>query len=1398
MRCDALKHNLFYVISMKVVFIPILFLWCFSNLGAVSGEYVINRIETDYELNQSWITKIEQDFLGFIWIGTSDGLYRYDGYEFRIYRSITGNDSTLAGNNITDVFEDSGQNLWVATSKGICVYDRDHDQFYREPDWSRQRISRIIEDNDGNLLFGSYNGLFLLSNPEKQFFKIEQYNPPSDTINENHEVFLTREGEILITNPYSINSFDIQTKSFKKEYTLENLTGDAIISIIQDYIGTIWIGTRDFGLFCLDPEGTRKLEHPPWNNNHFLINGTILSLLQSKDSVLWIGTENNGVALLDLKRFYRGKTEITQIINHDIDNGLSNNSIYALYQDLQGSIWIGTYSGLNFFNPINANFSHYRSGERFIDLNNNIVNAFYEKENEIWIATEGGINILNKNTGKFSYLTNNPNDPWSLSSDAVWAIMQDKENDFWIGTWAGGLNKYDVKTGKITQYQTDGSNQMPTSNNIFSLAEDENGNLWIGTMGGGLNKYDPQTGIFLSFVYDGTDPLSISNNWVRQVFIDSKKRLWVSTQNSLDLMDRENATFFHFLRDESNPGSISDNGSIVIFEDSKSNIWFGTETGLNLFNEADSSFTIYREDDGLPSDVINAIEEDDNGNLWLSTNKGITKFTDAIDLPQRLVFQNFDVKDGLQGNKFNRRSSLRTSDGSIFFGGKNGFNSFDPSGIIADTVIPPVVITDFLLFNRTSIKPGDEEAYINTNISQADLIRLKYKYSVFTIKFAAINYLIPEKSQYSYMLEGFEDEWNTVGNRRSATYTNLDPGDYTFRVRASNSNGMWNNEGTSIQISILPPWYRTSWAYFGYFLFISGITLLFRRFIVIRTGLQQQLVLQNMEKEKLEEINNMKTRFFTNISHEFRTPLTLILSPLESLLSDSALSRKMSEHIKGIQKNARRLLRLINQLLDVSAIEADHLKLKVSKGDLAGHVREIASLFRWPANQKDITYDFQTDAEEYLCYFDADKIEKICYNLISNAFKYTPNGGAIHIDLTTSDSAFENSYKGFIRILVKDSGLGIKKEDQEKIFDHFYRSEFAENVQKGGSGIGLGLVRGLVKANHGEVMIVSDEGKGTEFTVYLPVEKRFFNEHEIDPTVKTDSHVTLDIYDLEYSLPAESGKNGDESQRKEHTEGKPLILIVEDNQELREHLADHFQNEYCVAEAQDGEMALEFVNENTPDIIISDIRMPVMDGIELCKKLKTEEKTSHIPVILLTAKADEKDRYQGLCTGADAYITKPFEVKILDATVRNQIEIRMQLKDKYSRSIKVEPTEISITSVDEKFLKKAIAIVEENIANPDYSVDAFSKDIGMSRSHLHRKFVGLTGHSPSGFIRTLRMKRAALLLTKGQLTVSEILYEVGIKSRSYFTKSFKDQFGISPTEFVAKHKSENQEFSIPD
>jgi len=636
------------------------------------------------------------------------------------------------------------------------------------------------------------------------------------------------------------------------------------------------------------------------------------------------------------------------------------------------------------------------------------------------------------------------------------------------------------------------------------------------------------------------------------------------------------------------------------------------------------------------------------------------------------------------------------------------------------------------------------------------------------------------------MLEGFEDEWNQAGNLRSATYTNLDHGDYVFRVRASNNSSVWNKDGIELKITIQRPWYRTYWAYAFYGLVILLIVLTYRRFILIRSHLKHELVLQGVEKDKIDQLGKMKSRFFTNISHEFRTPLTLILGPLDSLVSDINLKERTQEKLSIIQKNARRMLRLINQLLDISEMEADHLKLMVHKGDVVGFVRELASLFHWVAGQRRINYNITTGTEYFEGYFDNDKVEKITYNLLANAFKYTPDGGTINLSMEIIEKEADEGQQ--LQIVIKDSGVGISQEDQKKIFEHFYRSDRVAFSGKSGSGIGLALVRGLVRVYRGEISLDSQSGSGTRFTITLPLGREAFQDDEIGERKADEIPLTVDIYDLEH------GTDERKESRAEDRKHKGKILLVEDNAEMRKHIADLLRESYQILEAENGMRALAICSDHSPDLILSDVRMPEMDGLELCRRIKSDQNLSHIPVLLLTAKARDEDRLEGVHEGADAFITKPFENELLRATIRNLLESRLKMKEKYSRSVVVEPTEISITSVDEKFLKKAISIVEENIANPDYSVDTFSKDIGMSRSNLHRKFVGLTGHSPSGFIRTLRMKRAALLLTKGQLTVSEILFEVGIKSRSYFTKSFKEQFGCSPTDFVrnSKENTENK------
>jgi signal transduction histidine kinase/ligand-binding sensor domain-containing protein/CheY-like chemotaxis protein len=1364
-----------------------------SKAFTANEEFVFKQIVAANELSQAWVTTIIQDHLGFMWFGTTDGLYRYDGYEFKVYRSMAGDQSTLIGNNISTIFIDKNGFIWIATTKGLCLYNRDRDCFIQKDNWPKIHISDIAEDTKGRLYLGSYVGFYRFT-PEKENFEyyIDSYQS-SEIYNGNQTFYFTRSGSLLMNGDDGLYRFNEADNMIKPIFHGNNFVGYEMTAITEDHSGNLWIGFRDYGLFYVKKENLSSPIRLNLPANHFLNTGTVLSIIESTDSTLWIGTENNGLVLMNLKKFYHSPQEIVQITGRISDpNTLSNNSIYALHEDVQKNIWIGTYSGLNFYNTANNNFHHQRYiAEDEGSLNNNIVNCFYEYNDQIWIATEKGINILNRKDGSYSYLTHKSNNPNSLSTNAIWALAKDDEDNFWIGTWAGGLNKYNPQNGRFTHFNhIENDPNSISSNNIFSIFIDKSGLLWIGTMGGGLNKYDPKTNKFTNYVHDNNDSSTISNDWVRQVYIDSKNRMWISTYTSLDIFKTTTGTFKHFYYNINNPDGISDIGAISILEDSKKHLWFGTESGLNLFNESDSSFIKYQVRDGLPGNTIHSILEDENGNIWTSTDMGISKFVNGSSLPKSPEFVNFDVRDGLQGNRFNSRSALETKDGCLFFGGKNGFNRFYPDQIAQNKYMPPIVITSLKVSNN-EISPANDPSVLNKHISIADHFRLKYKQSVFSISFAALNYLIPEKNQYSYMLEGFEKTWNNVGSNRTATYTNLDPGEYIFKVKACNNSGIWNDPGVSLRITILPPWYRTIWAYLLYMMIIAGIVLLYRRLVIQRTQLQHQLELKNLEKEKLNQISQIKTRFFTNISHEFRTPLSLIISPVENLLSDISLKSKELEQLSIIQKNSRRLLRLINQLMDISKIESDHLKLKVEKADIVQYIGEIISLFRYLATQNKIDFTFKTNRESFICFFDTDKIEKICYNLIANAFKYTPQKGKVSVILEILNEPGEKEFNGHICIRVKDNGIGISKEDQDKIFEQFYRADSNHNNILG-SGIGLSLVQGLINVYRGKIKVVSEPEKGSEFIIYLPFEEKYFNSAEISRSDEKPRTVTMDIYDLEQYV-----EKKDELLQPagviDNDEDKTVILIVEDNDELRAHLTDKFSSLYQVYSASNGSEALSMVHTHFPEIIISDIKMPVMDGLELCKRLKSDESTSHIPVILLTAKAGNEDRYEGASVGADAYITKPFDTKVLIATVKNLIETRRQLREKYKRSLVIGPSDIEIASVDEKFIVKAIAVVEKFISDPDFSVDIFSREVGMSRSHLHRKLVGLTGFSPSGFIRTIRMKRAAKLLTKGKLTVSEILFEVGIKSRSYFTKSFKEQFGVVPTEYADNFEEEKTE-----
>lgn len=1367
----------------------ILFLVVITSPTLAQNEYkqmYFKQYSVENGLSQSWVKCIYQDYLGFMWFGTVDGLNQFDGYEFKVFKRNAKLNNSLKNNDVTDINSDKYNNLWISTSTGLCLFNRKFEDFYYNPKWPEIYITNILPHNN-NLIIASDEGLFYMDIKNQEFKRYQINN--SEILTKPYISSLAKDnrGQIWIGTLEGLFTMDSTFKNLRK-FNLKNPTKSNLrISTIKiDAHDNIWIGTETTGLYQI--KYNSEISDYQLLNNHFnsvISDGLIRTIEQDINGNLWIGIENSGIIIIDPKNPVNPLIATISASKKN-ENSITSNSIHDIFKDKHGNFWLGSYGGgINFYNHNGINFKLYRhSVENTNSLIHNNVNVFYEFKENIFIGTEGGLSIFDPQSDSFQNINQISQYNSTNHTDAIWAITADSDDLIWIGTWANGVSTFYPQTKAIKTL----SSEILYKLNIFSILEDSEGIIWIATMGDGLVSYNKSNQKLTRYLTDINNPYSLSNNWVRQVYENSRNELWISTGSSIDLYDRTKKQFIHFNSNIYDTTTISGRGAYIIFEDSNHNMWFGTDGGLNYFVRKDSTFRYYQEDDGLPNNSVKGILEDDHGNLWLSTNKGISKMYNGIDLPNNPSFQNFDVSDGLQGNEFNRRSALKNRDGLMFFGGNQGFNIFHPDSLHQNTNPPEIVFTDFLISNK-KVNIHDQKAPIKQHISLADHITLKYSQSVFTIQYAALDYINSDKNQYAYKLEGFDPEesgWNEVGNQRIANYTNLNPGEYLFKVKASNNDGIWNEEGIQIAITILSPWYRTKLAYFIYILFIGSLVYTFRRMILMRMKLHHEIEIKQMEKEKLDEVHQVKTSFFTNISHEFRTPLTLIITPVEKMLFNNEFSLEINKQLQVILKNSKRMLRLINQFMDISKIEAGYLKLSVHEGDLAKFIQAISDIFSYQAKQKKVLYSFEMSHDSIIGWFDSDKIEKILYNLLSNAIKFTPPGNHVSLHVKFNDkNDTSKPFPGFFEIWVKDTGQGIKDDEKNMVFKRFHQSHERTQKTSPGTGIGLSLVHGLVDKYGGVIDFESEYGKGSTFYIRLPMVRKFFQEDSIINkseeeyfSVLQNNHLISDANSNQIS-----GENNIDLIRE-----KPELLIIEDNIELLNYISDQLGEKYKILTAFNGKEGISIAKKQQPDIIISDIMMPETDGIELCEILKSDTKTSHIPIILLTAKAAKEDQVDGLKTGADAYITKPFSFDILEARINNLLLSRKKLKEIFIQKVNLEPKDITITSVDAKFLKDAMDLVEKNMANTEFSTDLMSSGMHMSRASLHRKLVALTDLPPSSFIRTLRIKRAANLLLKGQKTVSEVLYEVGIKSRSYFTKSFKEIYGYSPKEYVEKEK----------
>lgn len=1361
----------------------ILGLLVWINALAQTREYAFRSIDVQQGLSHNQVHCILKDSRGFIWIGTISGLNRFDGYNFKIFRHIPSDSTSLNDNRIQSIFEGPEGKLWIRTLTTYIVYDPANEKFLHHITLAGMPVagmSIIFKDSKQNLwLVTANNELYRYFPGNGTAILVmagSSDDKPEVAVNALGEdghgnIWIMRSGGILERIDPETNKITFTSQHIKDHFP-ERLSMNFFIDRDNDF--WIYSVTNELGVVRLNPLNGSIYHYHTGSSKYNLNNDLVTSIIQDHMGMIWVGTDHGGINIID-----KSGSGNTVLINNPYDeHSISQNSITSLYEDDENIIWIGTFKkGFCYYHPNLFKFKLYQhqpGNPNSLPFND--INCIQEDvEGNLWLGSNGeGLIFFDRQKETFKSFRHDESDRHSLSNNVIVDMVFDKDNFLWLGTFYGGLNRFDGRNFKHYFHQP-GNPKSLSNDRVWEIFEDSKGNLWIGTLGGGIDIFDKKTETFRHFYpyQTGTG----QSPFILDIIEDKSNNIWIGTPDGAVCFSMSDSSFTHFISSVSDKNTLSNNVIISILPDSRGLIWFATQEGLNIYQPQKHTFTRYYMEDGLADNSILELIEDNDGNIWASTTSGITKIyireVDNKDI--KLCFTNYTKSDGLQGKEFNEGMALKTRSGELIFGGPDGFNIINPSSVTYNEHPPRVVITGLQIFNR-NVDIGQKingRVLLANSITQTTRIVLKYFEDVIAIEFSALNYIHPEKNQYEYMLEGFNKEWMKVtSGYRKAIYTNLDPGEYTFKVRASNNDNLWNEQATELTIVVRPPFWKTKVAIFIYFLLLLSAMILLRYLILVRERIK---VNEENEKEKVRrkhELDLLKIRFFTNVSHEFRTPLSLIISPLENLIKLTG-DEKLSSQFKIMYRNARRLLNLVNQLLDFRRMEVQKIQLKPAYGDIVFFVNEIYQTFMDLAEKKNMKFRFESNHSEFFTWFDHDKLEKIVFNLLSNAFKYTPEGKDITIELlvVAGEKKQQGRTSDQVTLLVSDTGIGIPTENHEKIFESFFQNENPGNYLSGSSGIGLSLTKEFVQLHNGTIKLESEPGKGSKFTVILPLEYKVIQE----PQPQT-------------SVPLQATE---ESHEHKNLGGKKQasVLLVEDNNDFRFYLKDNLKYQYNIIEAANGGEGVAMAVANLPDLIVSDVMMPVKNGFELCRELKSNPVTSHIPIILLTARMSDKKKLEGYEKGADDYITKPFSFEMLQSRMNNLIEQRERVKDSFREHFKIEPGEIGITSLDEKLIAKAIKLVEENMSNADFSVEKLSRELGMSRVHLYKKLTALTGKSPIEFIRIMRLKRAAQLLGKSQLTVSEIAYEVGFNDPRYFSRYFKAEFGVLPSQYGSSKKS---------
>jgi len=1366
------------------------------NLYAHTRDPKFRQISVEEGLSHVSVNCILQDHEGFMWFGTENGLNRYDGYRFRIYKNDMPDTTSISDNAVLCLFQSEPGIIWIGTRQGgLNRLDKRTNRFtqYKYQAGNRQSISdncvnTIDGDNKGTLWVGTANGLNSYNPSDKSFTCYYSDREKTRGLRSDNILSVTADinGVIWIgTDGGGLSRFEPAEKIFFSYSHLvsrnEPHSGLIINDIFYQEPGILWLATEGSGLVRFDmiSGGSVFFSHDPTNPLSIGSNSvnTIHKESIHKKNLMWLGTSGGGINIFDpvTGKFFRHKCDLNTLCC------LGTNTINKIIEDRSGIIWVGTdCCGLNKYDDTYFNFFHHRElYGGFENLKHDKIWVFCEDQSGyLWIGTSHGLNRLETANGRIKNFCFNSDDPASLSNDEVTSICVDHNNALWIGT-ENGLNQYDAEQEQFIRYRADSQRANSLSDNsIISLVEDRKGNLWIGTKFGGLNKLDPQRNNFEHFKHNPNDSRSIANTAVLTIIQSAKEwgeDLWIGTFNGgLLKFNTGSERFTHYRNDPNDARSLSHNTVTALYEDTEGRLWIGTAGGgVNIFDRRSGHFDHLTVKTGLLDNMIHNIVVDDHGNLWMGTPRGLSKYDINLQL-----FRNFHFGNEIHPAQKSFNALFKGRDGTFYFGALNSFISFSPDSLAENQIIPPLAFT--------GIKVLNEEIPMESTLYPHRVLNLAHDQNFFSFELSVLDYLDPTANQYSYMLEGINSEWVYNQNLRTISFTDIRPGEYTFRFRGANSVGVWNEAGAAVTVIIHPPFWKTWWAYSTYSVLLVLFLSASYRLVLNRERRRNREKISEFQKKKLEEINAEKSKFFANISHEFRTPLSLILGPVERMMHREA-DADTKQNLTMVYRNTRRLHRLIDQLLDLSRIESGQLPLKVGPLDLVHFTYGIVLEFTPLAESKNISLNFKSKTPELEIYAEADKVEKILSNVISNALKFTPKNGTVGISLLylPADTACTAEQTHAV-IRVADNGPGIPAESLSVIFDRFYQVDHSHTGENKGTGIGLSLAKELVDMHKGKIEVASTPGKGTTFSILFRLGKAHFQPDEIEYVQAGRNAQTGSVPEILFPESAGEAETNGEQIRQISAKNKPYaetVLLVEDNPDVQTYLTQLLQADYNLIQAFDGKAGMKAAIDKIPDLIVSDIMMPKMNGLKLCRKLKTDQRTSHIPIILLTAKASGEVKITGLELGADDYITKPFDSKEMKARLKNLIEQRKVLRKKFSLEPSLKIHDVVPTRIDAEFLNRAMDIIEKYSDNSEFNVKLFCREIGLSRVQLHRKLKALTDNSTTEFIRRYRVRKAAKLLALDEDNVFEVSYRVGFNNLSYFAKCFREEFGMSPSAY---------------